>query len=123
VDIFDIEKEYDKDYTAADIDKSTCHQISDDIYVVSAIGMCPVEYCGIIDEYCFYFKSRGETWGFSIAESKHASRGIDDENFQFSCSGRFTDEKSHAGYMPTEQAEALIKGCVALWKLGKDKDV
>jgi len=122
MDIFDIEREYDKDYTAAEIDKDTCINLGDEIYVVSSIGQCPVEYCGIVDEYCFYFKSRGEVWSFSVTESKQISHDIHDEKFQFSCAGRFSHQEGEAGFMPNEQAQALIKSCVALWKQGKEEN-
>ena len=123
---FDIDKELDKNYSAADIDTSACYRIGKDIFVVSSIGRVPVEYCGVVGDQCFYFKSRGQIWQFVIAATLHDCLGgkniLSNKQIKFSCSGKYSEQEPNAGDMPTEQAEAIIQSCVALWKSGVEKE-
>ncbi len=119
---FDIDKEIDKNYSAVDIDLADCKKIGAEIFAVSIIGSAPVEYLGVVGDKCFSFKSRDISWYFSIADSKNDCLPGEsiriNTRLHFTCSGRYSNEKFKASYMPIEQAEKIIRSCVALWKSG-----
>lgn len=121
--LIEIDKELNQEYCADNIDRSECHPLGNGVFVVSSIPAVPVQYCGVVDNYCFYFKSRGETWHFVIADSSDDCLSDTpiriNPSLQFNCSGRYSEDKYAAGYMPVEQAEDIIRACVALWKLGR----
>ena len=121
-DIKRFEDELYKNFTAEDIDPDDCYKLAEGIFVVSSIPGVPVEYSGVVDDMCFYFKSRGETWQFSIAKSRDECLFIEplasDSNVQFVCMGRYSEEPFSAGYMPIQQAEELICQCVQTWRNG-----
>ena len=115
---FNIDDGLDMDYRASDIDVSGCYALGDDIYAVSILSPVPVEYLGVAGDICFYFKSRNETWPFSNANSKDDCLSDTpipiNPRLHSMCTGRFSSEKCNTGYMPPEQAEELIRSCVAL---------
>jgi len=117
----ELEAILDENYTAADIDIEQCLDIGDGIYVVSLIPEVPVEYCGVVSDQCFYFKSRGQRWQFTLGASLHHCTNdtlqSDNNNIVFQCAGKIPGKDFEASYMATDLAEEIIRNAVQLWQL------
>lgn len=98
--------------------------ICEGVAVGSRLGASPVEYTGRVDGKAYYFKSRWRRWRMAIADSldqclealraQHPHEVAD-----FYCTAPYSDDKFAAGYMPLGQAEAIICGCVQVWRVAQ----
>jgi len=84
-------------------------------------GQCPVQGCGTVDGYPWYFRARWESWSMEIADDKT----VDCECLPlvgYSCSGWVVEEdwgaKYEAGYMEEFVAYEFIKKVVELFRAG-----
>ena len=81
-------------------------------------GFCPVQGVGTVAGHRFYFRARHDSWTFAVS----ADRDVDPVDIQlpgqgFRREGSYT--QSDAGWMPLDEAEAIIRNCVREY-LGRD---
>jgi len=70
-------------------------------------GYCPVQAEGTINEYPFYFRSRGNHWSFSVAPKGESpvSMGM------FFRREKWGNKSFAAGYMPEKEVRRIIQKC------------
>lgn len=96
--------------------------LCDGVTVESRLPGTPVEYIGKADGKAYYFKARGSRWKMVIAENAEACIAATREQASFYCTGHYGKDEFAAGYMPLEQAEAIIRHCVQLWRDAQSQD-
>jgi len=102
--------------------------ITEGVTIESGIGACPVEYCGEADGKPYYFRARGRHWEFSIAETESLAveaciyMEARREAHFYAC-GKYGTEPFDASWMNTQQAQEIITGCVAVWRVARVREL
>lgn len=85
---------------------------------------CPVQYEGCVDGYWFYFRARWDGWECSFSDTlDHALdvTGLNDKPFSprdaYFTGIWGTARGMDASHMDHQAAEAIIAGCIALWRI------
>ncbi len=85
-------------------------------------GQCPVQGCGVVDGYPWYFRARGEAWSMEISDDQE----VDCECLPlvgFGTGGWIIEEywgnEFEAGYMESDIALELIKKVIGLFRENK----
>jgi hypothetical protein len=87
------------------------------IEISSLGGSCPVQGEGMVNGRPFYFRARHDHWSFAIATDPETDPVLIDSPAQ----GFYVEEeytllgKEGAGYMPVEEARAIILRCAQLF--------
>lgn len=84
-------------------------------------GQCPVQGCGHVDGFPWYFRARGAAWSFEVVDDK----SVDPEILPLVniCAAGWEIEEdygthSDAGYMSLEKAWALIESSIEKFRAG-----
>ena len=74
----------------------------------------PVQYEGMVQGRPFYFRARWDTWRFAIADTfDEAVRANENSEAVFFRSSKYGTGPYDASAMDLEEAEAIIRACVA----------
>jgi hypothetical protein len=79
------------------------------------VGNCPVQSEGYIDDHPYYFRSRGSHWTFAVSIPGVDPAGED----HIYLSAGYIGPWPSAGWIPVEEAEAIISRCVHEFREGK----
>ena len=99
-------------------------ELAPGIVAESWTGAAPVQIEGTVDGKRFYFRARYRRWRLAIADTEDdAVDAIWGKTpaYHFRAEGEVENEvvEFPASMMPMRQAEALVRGAVELWRLGR----
>lgn len=79
-------------------------------------GKVPVQANGTLAGRFFYFRARWSSWTFEMwPEGPAAGRELPDGPSEWSTEGEWGDDPVAAGWMPHDDAVAIILGCARRW--------
>jgi hypothetical protein len=93
--------------------------LTPDIDTYTFGGNCPVQATGEASGAWWYFRARGRHWSVEVwTTARPVGDGLPDEDPDWTIEGCYGDEPYLAGWMPDDEAHALIRWALEQWAAG-----